>query len=135
MEIRVIVMKKLFTFFLNRQFVIFVLIGVFNTLSGSLFATVYSLALNANIAFVCGYITSLIIAFFLNSKLNFRKKISLRRFIKFIVSYIPNFIIQNLIVIIFYNNLEWNKIITYFLAAIIGVPVTFVFMKLFAFGK
>lgn len=128
-------MKKLFTFFLNRQFLIFVLIGVFNTLSGSLFATLYSLALNVNIAFICGYITSLIIAFFLNSKLNFRKKISLRRFIKFIVSYIPNFIIQNLIVIIFYNNLEWNKIITYFLAAIIGVPVTFVFMKLFAFGK
>lgn len=128
-------MKKLFTFFLNRQFVIFVLIGAFNTLSGSLFATVYSLALNTNLAFICGYITSLIIAFFLNSKLNFRKKISLQRFIKFIVSYIPNFIIQNLIVIIFYNNLEWNKIITYFLAAIIGVPVTFVFMKLFAFGK
>lgn len=128
-------MKKLFTFFLNRQFVIFVLIGAFNTLSGSLFATVYSLALNANLAFICGYITSLLIAFFLNSKLNFRKKISLRRFIKFIVSYIPNFIIQNSIVIIFYNNLEWNKIITYFLAAIIGVPVTFVFMKLFAFGK
>ena len=135
MGIRAIVMKKLFTFFLNRQFLIFVLIGVFNTLSGSLFATLYSLALNVNIAFICGYITSLIIAFFLNSKLNFRKKISLRRFIKFIVSYIPNFIIQNLIVIIFYNNLEWNKIITYFLAAIIGVPVTFVFMKLFAFGK
>ena len=135
MGIRAIVMKKLFTFFLNRQFLIFVLIGVFNTLSGSLFATLYSLALNVNIAFICGYITSLIIAFFLNSKLNFRKKISLRRFIKFIVSYIPNFIIQNLMVIIFYNNLEWNKIITYFLAAIIGVPVTFVFMKLFAFGK
>lgn len=128
-------MKKTFTFFLNRQFVIFVLIGAFNTLSGSLLATAYSLALNANLAFVCGYITSLIIAFFLNSNINFRKKVSLWRFIKFVVSYIPNFIIQNLIVIIFYNNLEWNKIITYFLAAIIGVPVTFVLMKLFAFGK
>lgn len=135
MRIRETVMKKIFKFFLNREFIIFVLIGAFNTLSGSFLATGYSLVLNANLAFVCGYFTSLIIAFFLNSKVNFRKKVSLRRFIKFVVSYIPNFIIQNVVIIIFYNSLEWNKITTYFLAAIIGIPVTFVFMKLFAFGK
>ena len=29
----------------------------------------------------------------------------------------------------------WNKLIVFALAAIIGVPVTFVIMKLFAFGK
>lgn len=126
-------MKKLISLFANREFVIFILIGLFNTFNGSLLSAAYSFFLNANIAFVLGYICSLVVAFFLNSRFNFHKKASFRRFVKFAVSYIPNFIIQNVIVFILYNSLGWNRIVVYFLAAVIGVPVTFLFVKLFAF--
>ncbi|MGG7153651.1 GtrA family protein, partial [Clostridium neonatale] len=55
--------------------------------------------------------------------------------IKFAISYIPNFIIQNIVVIIVFNIFNYDKIIAYILAAIIGVPVTFVLMKFFVFRK
>jgi putative flippase GtrA len=57
------------------------------------------------------------------------------RFIKFFVSYIPNYIIQNIIVIIFYNWLGYPPIVSYLIAAILGIPVTFLLVKIFAFGK
>ncbi len=125
-------MRKIFDFFGNREFIIFILIGIFNTISGSAFSVIYSYNLNANIAFVLGYITSLIIAYLLNSKFNFKKKLSLQRFIKFAISYVPNFIIQNMFVLIFYNHLGWEKVVVYFLAALIGF-VTFICLKIFAF--
>lgn len=31
--------------------------------------------------------------------------------------------------------LQWNKLIVFALAAIVGVPVTFIIMKFFAFNK
>ena len=126
-------MRKIFDFFGNREFIIFILIGIFNTISGSVFSVIYSYNLNANIAFVLGYITSLVIAYLLNSKFNFKKKLSIQRFIKFAISYVPNFIIQNMFVLIFYNQLGWEKVVVYFLAALIGVPVTFICLKIFAF--
>lgn len=131
----IVKLRKFLRFFMNREFMIFVLIGIFNTLSGSVFATLYSMHVGANLAFVLGYLTSLVIAYLLNAKINFKKRITLKRFLKFAVSYIPNFIIQNIMVFLFYNHLGWDRIITYFLAAVIGVPVTFACMKLFAFKK
>ncbi len=126
-------MKKILMFFLNKEFITFILIGIFNTLGGSVFSVMYSYAFNVNVAFVLGYLTSLMVAYFLNSKFNFKKSLSLVGLIRFSVSYIPNFIIQNLCVLFLYNYLSWNKILVYFLAAIIGVPITFVFLKIYAF--
>ena len=126
-------MRKIFVFFGNREFIVFILIGIFNTISGSVFSVIYSYNLNVNIAFVLGYITSLMIAYLLNSKFNFKKKLSVQRFIKFGISYVPNFISQNMFVLIFYNHLGWEEVVVYFLAALIGVPVTFICLKIFAF--
>jgi putative flippase GtrA len=82
-----------------------------------------------------GYIISLIIAYLLNAKLNFKQKPEYGVFIKFAVSYIPNFIIQNVVVIIFYNWLGWHRLIAYVMAAILGIPVTFLLVRGFAFRK
>ncbi|WP_270566981.1 GtrA family protein, partial [Clostridium beijerinckii] len=64
-----------------------------------------------------------------------KEKLQLNKFIKFAISYIPNFIIQNIVVIIVFNLMGLNKLIAYLLAAIIGVPITFILMKFFAFSK
>ena len=114
----------------------FLLIGVINTINGIWMSYAYSLLIpNVNIAFVVGYISSMVISYIFNSKLTFHQELSFVRYVKFFVSYMPNFIIQNIMVIIFYNILSWNKLLVYAIAAIIGVPVTFLFMKVFAFGK
>lgn len=128
--------SKLKHTFLSLQFIMFLIIGVINTINGIGFAYLYSLVIkNVNLAFIVGYLTSLSIAYLLNSWLTFKEKLNLKKFIKFCISYIPNFLIQNGFVILFYNILHWEKLLVYCLAAIIGIPVTFLFLKFFAFRK
>lgn len=91
--------------------------------------------LNENIAFIFGYISGLIISYILNSYVTFKERLDFNKFVKFTISYIPNFVIQNIIVLIVFNIMGIYKLIAYGLAAIIGVPITFIFMKFFAFNK
>ena len=42
---------------------------------------------------------------------------------------------QNAFVLVFMNWLGFGKLITYILAAVVGIPVTFAMLKLFAFRK
>ena len=127
--------KKIKEIFLTKQFFNFLIVGVINTINGILFSYIYSMFLDVNISFVIGYITAMTISYILNSLIVFKESMMFGKYIKFCISYIPNFIIQNVFVLIFYNTLEWNKLIVFVLAAIVGVPVTFIIMKFFAFNK
>lgn len=129
------IIEKFKTTFFSREFILFVIIGVINTFNGTLFSYIYSNFFNENIAFVIGYISGLVISYILNSFITFRESLKFSKFIRFAVSYIPNFIIQNIVVIIVFNMMHFNKLIAYILAAIVGVPVTFILMKVFAFKK
>ena len=100
-----------------------------------IFSYIYTLYFNVNISFILGYISSMIIAYILNSFLVFKDNLGFTKFIKFCISYIPNFIIQNIFIFILYNIYGLNKLIVFALASIIGVPVTFLIMKLFTFKK
>ena len=127
--------NKIKEVFFSKQFIMFVFIGVINTFNGVIFSYIYSSFLNENIAFIFGYISGLVISYILNSYVTFKEKLEFNKFIKFAVSYIPNFIIQNIVVFIVFNMMGLHKLIAYGLAAVIGVPITFVFMKFFAFKK
>lgn len=129
------IVQKFKNTFYTKEFVTFLIIGVINTFNGTVFSYIYSSFLNENIAFIVGYISGLIISYLLNSLITFKEKLQLNKFIKFAISYIPNFIIQNIVVIIVFNFMGLNKLIAYLLAAIIGVPITFILMKFFAFRK
>ena len=129
------IIERFKTTFFSREFILFVIIGVINTFNGTLFSYIYSNFFNENIAFVIGYISGLVISYILNSCITFRESLKFSKFIRFAVSYIPNFIIQNIVVIIVFNMMHFNKLIAYILAAIVGVPVTFILMKVFAFKK
>ena len=127
--------KNIKNIFLNKEFIFFILIGVINTFNGVIFSYIYSSILNENLAFILGYISGLIISYILNSFITFKEKLSIKKFIKFAISYIPNFIIQNIVVILIFNILGLHKLIAYVLAAVIGIPVTFILLKFFAFNK
>ena len=127
--------KKLKNIFFSKEFFTFLVVGGINTINGILFSYIYSIFLDVNVSFILGYITAMTISYLLNSTLVFKEDMNFIRYIKFCISYIPNFIIQNIFVVIFYNMLGWNKLIVFALAAIIGVPVTFIIMKFFAFSK
>lgn len=121
--------------FMNKDFFKFLIIGVINTVNSTIFSMIYGLVMSANLAFIGGYVTNLCIGYALNSKFIFYREITFIGLIKFAISYIPNFIIQNVIVLLAYNILGLPSIVAYIAAACIGVPVTFLCVKLFAFGK
>lgn len=88
-----------------------------------------------NIAFILGYALSLIISFFLNTLITFKEKPTFIKFIKFPLVYLPNFIIQYVSVYIFVELLNKPEKLAYFIAAIIGVPITYLTMRFFVYKK
>lgn len=120
--------------FFSREFILFVLIGFINTINSMIFAVILKFYLKgAVLAFCVGYLLSNIVAYLLNSAIIFKEKLSYIKYFKFLVSYIPNFIIQWTIVFVICDILKWHPYIAYCLAALIGVPVSFLFVRLFAF--
>jgi len=119
--------------FFKRDFLSFVLIGIINSVNGIFTAYLYSLFLQENIAFIVGYITALFIGYTLNSFITFKEKMSFNKYIRFCISYIPNFIIQNLFVLLFFNVFHWAKLLVFVLAAFFSLPITFIILKVFTF--
>lgn len=129
-------MEQIRYHFFTREFILFVVIGTFNTFNCSFIAWMITQVIpNSNVAFNIGYLLCNILAYVLNCKVVFFEPMTMQRYIKFFVSYIPNYIIQNVIVVIFYNMMGFPDIASFVIAAILGVPVTFLFVKIFAFGK
>ena len=126
---------KLKQILFSKQFICFLIIGCINSLSGIVFSWLYSNILGPIIAFIPGYITGIVISYFLNTIFTFKEAASIDKFIEFSISTIPNFLIQLITVFIIANILGLNKLVAYILAAIIGVPVTFIILKLFVFIK
>lgn len=125
--------EKLKAFFLSPMFGRFIAIGLINGFNGIFFSYIISLFLPVNISFIIGYLISVCISYFLNSYFVFKRRFTVERYIKFCISYIPNFIIQNIGVIIMFNWLHWHEIIAFTLAAFIAVPVTYVILTLVTF--
>lgn len=127
--------EKVIGHFKTREFLMFLIVGGINTLNGIVFAYIFSLMLNDNLAYMVGYFFGLIISYLLNSYVTFKTHLGLIRFVKYGISYIPNFIIQNFVVFLIMNMLHQPKLLAYVVAAIIGIPVTFLIMRLFTFKK
>ncbi len=128
-------LKNIRKTFFAPEFILFLIIGVVNTLNCIWISAILSKLMHPNAAFFAGYGISLVIAYLLNSVFNFHERISFVRLIKFAVSYIPNFILQNIIVFMVYNVMKFPEVVAYAVAGIIGIPVTFLCVKLFAFAK
>lgn len=133
--------------FLTVQFVIFMIMGIVNTAVSVCTATILDMLLaltpdsaftlfckHTRLSFIIGYSVSLITSFFLNSYFTFHQKPTLRNFIKFPISYLPNFAFQYIMVFIF-TILHQRTTLAYICAAILGTPITFVAMKLVVFRR
>lgn len=128
-------LKKIKQTFLSKDFLLFVFCGGMGTLTNFICSLIISMVINPTAAYVFGYAISLFVAYALNAYLIFKEKLHALSFLKFVISYIPNFIILFAFVCIFLNIFGWNKVIVYALAAVFGIPVTFILVKLFAFKK
>ena len=132
-------MQKLLTglrhTFLSKKFMGFCLIGIINTFNTAFFSWLAHLKIQENISAYIGYFISLTINYILNSIIVFKNRLNLRRYLRFLLSYIPNFIIYTLVSLLTINILQINQFWATVLATAAGAPVTFVIIKLFAFGN
>ena len=88
-----------------------------------------------NIAFALGYGAGLLVSFVLNSKITFKAPLSWQRLLPFLISYLPNFLVQYATVLLFYNLLHWPHQLVYIIAVWVGTPVTFFCLRHFAFRQ
>jgi putative flippase GtrA len=128
-------MKKIIKLFANKEFIKFVIIGGINTLSSTGFALLFSIYIQENVSMAAGYILSLGLAYLLNARFVFKAKLRAMDLIKFCLSYIPNFIINNTVFVLLFNIIGLNKYVAIILTACVGLPVTFLCVKFFAFGN
>ena len=120
--------------FFKKSFLTFIFVGVLNAIIGLSFAFLAAQFVNnKTIAYMIGYCAGLIPSYYLNSTMTFHNKdYSLNAFFKYCVSYIPNLIVQTSCVGIFVELLRFNIALAYIGAVIVGVPVTFVLVSVFA---
>jgi putative flippase GtrA/SAM-dependent methyltransferase len=121
--------------YFSRDFIIFVFCGGMGTLVNFIVSLLVSRSVNPSIAYIAGYGVGIFVTYSFNGLLLFHTKLSFIQFIKFIISYLPNFIILYTFVLFFLNILGWNKVVVYALAGLLGLPVTFILVKLIAFKK
>lgn len=122
--------------FVNKKFIEFCLLGCVNCFNDSLFSWIASyIVKQKNIAQIIGYAIGLTIAFFLTCSFIFKAKPDFNRYIRFLISYIPNFIIYFLFGFLTLNYLKLGQFWGTFIASTAGGPITFVIIKLYAFGK
>lgn len=121
--------------FLNKKFLGFCSIGIINTFNTAFFSWLAHFKVQENIAAYIGYFISLTINYILNSIIVFKNRLNLRRYLRFLLSYVPNFIIYTLVSLLTINIMQINQFWATVLATAAGAPITFVIIKLFAFGS
>jgi HAD superfamily phosphoserine phosphatase-like hydrolase len=117
------------------DFLRFVFSGGVGTLFNFVSSVIISYWIDPVLTYLISYSLSLLVTYLLTSKLVFSEKISMSRLFKFILAYIPNFIILFTFVAIFIRYLNINRIVVYALAGLLGLPLTFILVKLFTFNK
>ena len=100
-----------------------------------LFSLLFSGFIDPVFAYIGGYLISLFATYALNSYLIFKLPFSFSRFLKFTISYIPNFLILVIFVAVLLNGFGFPKVLVYLAAAAFGLPLTFVLVKIFAFSN
>ena len=121
--------------FFNKKFIGFCLIGILNTFNTAFFSWLAHLRLQENISAYIGYFVSLSVNYVLNSLIVFKNRLGIRRYLRFLLSYIPNFVIYTLVTLLTINVCDMDQFWATVLATMAGAPITFVIIKLYAFGK
>ncbi len=121
--------------FLNKKFLGFCLIGIVNTFNTAFFSWLVHLKVQENISAYIGYFISLTINYILNSTLVFKSCLSLRKYLRFLISYIPNFFIYTFASVLTINVLKIEQFWATTIATAVGGPITYIIIKFFAFGN
>lgn len=121
--------------FVSKKFIYFCVLGVINTFNDAFFSWLAHFVVQENVAAVIGYLIALTIGFFINCRVIFKRRPTYKRYLRYGLAYVPNFIIYFLVTFITINTMGLPQFWATVLAAVAGGPITFVIIKIYAFGK
>lgn len=114
-----------------KEFLRYTVVGCINTLiyyiSYLVFMNIFNFSYR--ISFVAGYVISIIFSYFLNTYFTYKEKPSLKKFLIFPLTYIPNFIIQYIGMILLVDHFNMNRKLAPIITAIVSTPITFFVMR------
>ena len=114
-----------------KEFLRYTVVGCINTLiyyiSYLVFMNIFNFSYR--ISFVAGYVISIIFSYFLNTYFTYKEKPSLKKFLIFPLTYIPNFIIQYIGMMLLVDHFNMNRKLAPIITAIVSTPITFFVMR------
>lgn len=116
---------------LNNEIFRFVLVGGLNTLNYYILYLLlfHILSINYLTAHITAFLISMIGSFFLNAYFTYRTRPSLKKFLKFPLTYVVNISVSTVSIYILVELLGLNEIISPLIATVIAIPFTFVISK------
>ncbi|WP_307417043.1 GtrA family protein [Paenibacillus sp. W2I17] len=125
----------LLTKHLNKEFLKFLISGGINTLATYLMYLFLLLFYNYSLSYSVSYITGIFLSYYLNSVFVFKEKISFRKFLKFPIVYLVQYIVNMLMLYVLVEYAQFNVQIVPLVAMIITVPITFILSKMIIKSK
>ncbi len=123
--------------FLDKQFLHYVLIGIFNTLWGYalIFFLMYVVHLSPVVSNASTYSLGLFVTYFLNRKITFKSKNKINEeFLRFIIVYIIAYSANLLMLLLCIDVLQIHEALSQIIASGVYVVTSFVALKLFVYA-
>lgn len=126
-----IIGKKIKNKSYRLEFIKFIVVGFINTFSNYIF---YLLFMNIcliqyKMSYILGYILSLVGSYFMNTYFTYKERFKIKTFLLFPLTYIPNFIIQFVGVILLIDYMSINDAIAPLITTVVAMPITFIAMR------
>ena len=126
-----IISKKIKNKSYRLEFIKFIVVGFINTFSNYIF---YLLFMNIcliqyKMSYILGYILSLVGSYFMNTYFTYKERFKIKTFLLFPLTYIPNFLIQFVGVILLIDYMSINDAIAPLITTVVAMPITFIAMR------
>ena len=113
------------------EFLKYAIVGCINTadyyLSYLIFMDIFKFSYK--ISFAMGYVVSIVGSYFLNTYFTYKQKPSVKKFLIFPLTYVPNFIIQYVGMILLVDRINMSRKVAPVITALVATPITFFVTK------
>lgn len=116
--------------YLNKEFLKFIVSGVLNTLATYIIYLLFLNYIGYSISYTISYVSGIFISYYLNSLFVFKEKLSLKKFIKYPIVYIAQYLINLCMVFLFVEKLGLSAQIVPLVVILITLPITYLLSKL-----
>lgn len=120
---------------LNKEFLKFVISGGVNTLATYLVYLLLLLFLNYSLSYTVSYVSGIFLSYYLNTVFVFKEKVSLKKFFKFPIVYLIQYLINILMLYILVEFLNLSEQIVPLIVIVVTIPITYTLSKLIIKSK